>query len=400
MSAAIRKAYSVNELRRAAKRSLPGFLFDFIEGGVDDEIGLKINDNSFDNYKLLPRFLSDISHRNITTELFGYTFSFPYGIAPTGTAALFRPNADTLLCQAAVSAGIPIILSGASCSSIEDISKLGGTSVWSQLYIARERTITYDQIKRARDAGSPVLVVTVDVPVSPKRERHLRNNITVPFRLTLSHIPRMVRELFLHPGWFARYLLSGGMPALGNWSPYCAAGSRSGEIAEFYMSQAFDWMDQPSQTWSDIETLRRLWPGRLVIKGLLHPDDATRAVDCGADGIIVSNHGAKALDRAPAAIDMLPAIAASVGARTTVMFDSGIRRGSDIVTAICLGARFTFGGRATLYGVAAGGLAGAQKAIQLLEQETSSIMAGIGCADVHNLGPQYVLGHGTPPLND
>jgi L-lactate dehydrogenase (cytochrome)/(S)-mandelate dehydrogenase len=391
MADRIESAVNIDDLRKAAKRVLPGFLFDFIEGGVDDETALSRNEDAFARYRLLPRYLNDISRRSLETDVLGMRFACPFGISPTGPAPLFHPHADLILAQAAMAADIPFILSGASGDAIETVARRAPGHVWSQLYGARDRTISQAQISRARAAGIEVLVVTVDTPVTPKRERHLRNCISVPFRLRPRLLPRMAAEVLRHPGWFARYLFSGGMPRLENWAPHCPPDAPAAEVAAFFFSQAFEWRDQPSQTWRDIETWRRLWPGKLVLKGLLHADDAVQAVDMGVDGIIVSNHGGKALDRAPASIDALPGIVAAVGSRAAVMLDSGVRRGSDIVTALCLGARFVFVGRATLYGVAAGGSKGARKAIELLRTETDLVMAGIGCTRTAALGARYVM---------
>jgi L-lactate dehydrogenase (cytochrome)/(S)-mandelate dehydrogenase len=391
MAARVESAVNIDDLRKAAKRVLPGFLFDFIEGGVDDETGLSRNEQAFARHRLLPRYLGDVSRRSLQTEVLGVRFDCPFGIAPTGPAPLFRPHADLILAEAAMAADIPFILSGASGDAIETVARRAPGHVWSQLYGARDRAISREQIARAHAAGVEVLVVTVDTPVTPRRERHLRNGISVPFRLRPHLLPRMAVEVLRHPAWFARYLLGGGMPRLENWARHCPSDASAAQVAAFFFSQAFEWRDQPSQTWRDIENWLRLWPGKLVLKGHLHCDDAVRAVDAGADGIIVSNHGGKALDRAPASIDVLPGIVAAVGSRTAIMLDSGVRRGADIVTALCLGACFVFAGRATLYGVAAGGSKGARKAIELLRTETDLVMAGIGCTRTGALGAQYVM---------
>lgn len=378
-------AVNVDDVREAARRYLPGFLYDFIEGGVDGEEGLSRNLDAFSRHTLMPRYLVDVSKRSLKTQLFGQSYAFPCGISPTGPAPLFRPDADILLARAARDAGVPFILSGAAGATLEAIHAIAPGRNWFQLYTARERAISHDQIRRASDVGMDVLVVTVDTPVTPKRERHLRNRISVPFKLTPTTALRMAGEVIQHPAWFLRFLASGGMPKMANWSAYMEPDAPAAETAGFFFDQAFVPGEIGTPSWHDLETYRRLWKGNLVVKGFLHPQDAIRAAELGCDGIIVSNHGGKALDRAPASLDALPAIKAAVGDRMTVMLDSGVRRGSDVVIAMCLGADFVFAGRPTLYGVAADGQAGAKKVLDLIAQEIDLVMAMIGCTATTDL---------------
>lgn len=384
-------AVNVDDVRKAARRYLPGFLYDFIEGGVDGEEGLARNEAAFARHALLPRYLVDVGSRDLRTELFGRACAMPFGIAPTGPAPLFRPDADRLLAQAAADAEVPFILSGAAGARLEDIARLTPGNAWFQLYTARDRHISHDQVRRAADAGIDVLVVTADTPVTPKRERHLRNRISVPFRLTPATALRMAREIALHPGWFARYLAGGGMPAMGNWQPYAPPGASAAQVAAFFFDQAFVPGEAGTLGWADLETYRRLWPGRLVVKGLLHPGDAIRAAELGCDGVIVSNHGGKALDRAASPLAALPAIRDAVGKHMTVMLDSGVRRGSDVVIALCLGADFVFAGRPTLYGVAADGLPGARKVLDIVRHEIDLVMAAIGCTSTGDLNRSFLM---------
>lgn len=381
----VANAVNVDDIRKAAKRYLPGFLYDFIEGGVDGEEGLTRNRDAFAKFALTPRYLVDVARRSSKTELFGRQYSMPFGISPTGPAGLFRPDADILLARAAKSANVPFILSGAAGASLEDIKATAPDNAWFQLYTARDRHISHDQIRRAADTGMGALVVTVDTPVTPRRERHLRNRISVPFRLTPSTAVRMARELILHPTWFARFFASGGMPTMANWLPYMDGVPSAAQSASYFFEQAFVPGPVGTPSWHDLETYRQRWPGKLVVKGFLHPDDVVRAADLGCDGVIVSNHGGKSLDRAPATIDALPAIKAAIGDRMTVMIDSGFRRGSDIVTALCLGADFVFAGRPTLYGVAAAGEQGAAKVLEMLASEIDLVMAMIGATSVSDL---------------
>ena len=374
-------AINVEDLRRLAKRRLPKIAYDFIEGGLEDEIGVAHNEDAFRQIKLVPRYMVDVAKRDQATTVFGRTYSGPIGIAPTGLAGLFRPGADLMLAEAARAANVPFIMSGTGTGSIEDLAKIAPQHGWYQLYVAKDRKISEDQIRRAREAGLSTLVITVDVPVNSKRERNLRNGFTRPLKMSL----RTKLEACLHPGWMREYFKV-GLPLFSNWRQYAPPGSNRDQVADFVASQT------PSPLlWSDVEAFRRLWPGNLVLKGIMHPDDAARAAALGVDGVMVSNHGARQLDRAPSPIDVLPAIHAAVGDRMTVMLDSGVRRGSDAIVALCLGAKFVFVGRPTLYGVAAGGTPGASKALQIFRDEIDRTMGQMGAPDIRSLGPQFLM---------
>jgi L-lactate dehydrogenase (cytochrome)/(S)-mandelate dehydrogenase len=374
------RAINIEDLRRLAKRRLPKIAFDFIEGGLEDERGLARNERAFAGFDLVPRYGVDVSTCDQTTTLFGRTYSGPLGIAPTGLAALFRPGADMMLATAAKAANVPFIMSGTGTGLIEDLGKLAPQHGWYQLYVARERSISEDMIRRVGDAGLSTLVITVDVPVNSKRERNLRNGFTRPLKLTF----RTRIEALRHPGWLAEYLGT-GMPTLSNWKPYARLGAAASEVADFVAQQT-----PVPVLWRDIETFRRLWPGKLVIKGIMHPDDAVRCAALGCDGVIVSNHGGRQLDRSPASIEVLPAVAAAVGDKIAVMFDSGIRRGSDAIVALCLGAKYVFVGRPTLYGAAAGGTAGAARALAIFRDEIGRTMVQMGASSIASLGPQFL----------
>jgi (S)-mandelate dehydrogenase len=378
----IDQAVNIDDLRRMAKRRLPRICFDFIEGGLEDERGLKRNESAFDRHSIVPRYLVDVSGRDPKATLFGRTYALPFGIAPTGLAGLFRRGGDLMLAEAAVAVNIPFIMSGASTGGIEAMARVAPEHGWYQLYSARDPNISEDLIRRSRDAGLGTLVLTVDVPVNSKRERNIRNGFIRPYKLTAS----IVLDGLAHPAWLLEYLRHGGMPVIENWKTYAPAGASVNEVADFLGSQT-----PSTQTWRELETYRRIWPRKLVVKGILHPDDARRCVELGVDGIMVSNHGARQLDRAPSPLEMLPLIKAAVGDRLTLMLDSGIRRGSDVIIAMCLGARFVFVGRATLYGVAVAGVAGARKAIGILKDEIDRVMAQMGCTGLDQLGPHWLM---------
>jgi len=374
------RTVNVDDLRKLAKRRLPRLAYDFIEGGLEDERGVTRNESAFASFDLVPRYGIDVTAIDQSTMLFGRTFSGPLGIAPTGLAALFRPGADLMLAQTAKAANVPFIMSGASTALIEDLGRVAAEHGWYQLYVARDRGISEDMIRRVRDAGLSTLVITVDVPTNSKRERNLRNGFTRPIKPTLG----AKLEALLHPAWMAEYLRT-GTPMLSNWQRYAPPGASATEVAEFVAQQ----MPVPV-LWRDIENFRRLWPGKLVVKGIMHPDDATSCAALGVDGIMVSNHGGRQLDKSPGAIEVLPAIAATVGEKMTVMFDSGIRRGSDAIVALCLGAKYVFVGRPTLYGAAAAGAAGVTRALEIFKDEIGRTMVQMGAPDIRSLGPQFL----------
>ncbi|HKU97034.1 MAG TPA: alpha-hydroxy acid oxidase [Vineibacter sp.] len=372
---------NVDDLRRAAKRRLPKIAFDFIEGGVEDEDGLNVNEQAFRQHRLVPRYLVDVSTRDQSASLFGRTYASPFGIAPTGLASLFRPGADLMLAAAARDANVPFIMSGSSTASIEDLAKVAPDHGWYQLYAARDKKISEDMIRRADAAGLSTLVLTVDVPVHSNRERNQRNGFTRPLKLSLG----TKLEALRHPGWLAGYLKQ-GTPMFSNWAPYAEKGASADAVAAFVATQT-----AAPLTWRDVETFRRLWPRTFVIKGIMHSDDAVRAASLGVDGIMVSNHGARQLDRAPSPVDVFPAIRDAVGDRMTLMLDSGVRRGVDALIALCLGAKFVFVGRATLYGATVGGQAGVTKAINILRREIDLTLGQIGCPSLDRLGSDCLL---------
>ena len=383
-------AINIEDLHKMAKRRLPKVAFDFIEGGLDDEHGLERNTAAFREHRLLPRYLIDVSKRDQSQTIFGKTFSSPFGIAPTGGAGLFRRGADMMLAEAAKGANIPYIMSGMASQSLETAAKVAPANSWYQLYAARDGKISKDLIRRAADAGLQALVLTVDVPVHAKRERNLRNgfaNIRGNWmRAALSLKPALLAEAMTHPGWVIEYIRHGGTPALENWLPYAGAGATAEDTVKFNRAQ----VPAHAQTWKDLEKYRRLFPRSLVVKGIMHPADAVRAAELGVDGVIVSNHGGRQLDQAPASLDVLPAIKAAVGDKATILLDSGARRGADILIALCLGADFVFFGRPTLYGAAAGGLPGVKKAVEILRGEIDLVMGQIGCPSLDQLGPDFL----------
>lgn len=376
------KAINIEDLRRAAKRRLPRVIFDFIDGGAEAEHCLRTNEDGFLRHCLVPRYLVDVTSPRQRVEILGQSFASPFGIAPTGLAALARPGADDMLAEAAADADVPFIISGAATSTIANLARIA-PKAWYQLYPARTDAVSLDLAKRAADAGLSTLVVTVDVPTHSKRERNARHGWSIggPGRPPLG----VAVEALRHPTWVASYMRH-GLPRLENWVPYAGGERDPRKLLAFFASQV-----PCPHDWRLIERLRNVWNGKLVVKGILHPDDATRAVEAGVDGMIVSNHGGRQLDRAPSSVEMLPLVRDAVGPGVTLMLDSGIRRGSDIAISLCLGASACFVGRATLFGVAAAGRAGAVRALTILRQELDLCLAQIGCPDVAELAPAFLL---------
>jgi (S)-mandelate dehydrogenase len=379
----IDSAINIDDLKRLAKRRLPKIMFDFIEGGAEDEVGLRTNANAFRDLRLVPRYYNDTSKREQKATLFGRTYASPFGIAPTGMAGAFRKDAELYLSQAAKEADVPYLMSGASNASMEDGAKLAGKNLWYQIYGSKNRSFQLDLVKRAIDLGLTTIAVTCDVPVSSNRERNRRNGFVRPLKMTLPTI----LEAMLHPAWVINYYRSGGLPMLANWEHYAAKNATPDQVADLFAKETPD----ASQTWRDLEAIRTAWPGKLLLKGVMHPEDARIATGMGVDGLIVSNHGGRQLDMMPSPLDMLPMIRSAVGPDVPLLLDSGVRRGSDIVAALCMGADFVLTGRATLYGATAGGLQGVKKAVSILQREIDLVMGQIGALNLDALGPQFLL---------
>ncbi len=378
----LQSAVNLEDLRLLARQKLPRIAFDFIDGGVDDELCLKRNREAFAQYRLLPRYLRDVSRRDPSVVLFGRTYSSPIGISPTGLAGLWRPDADLMLAAAAREANVPFLLSSAANASLEDGMRVAPEHVWFQMYCTSDERINADLVQRANQAQPGVLVVSVDVPVNSNRERNRRNGFSRPLRMT----PGVVLNAMGHPAWVLRYLRTGGIPMMRNWLPYAPEGANASQVADLYGTLT----PAPMISWEHLRRIRDAWKGPLVIKGLLHPDDAREAARLGVDGLVVSNHGGRQLDVAPSPLEMLPAIRAAVGDRVELILDSGVRRGSDVVIARCLGARSAIFGRPTLYAVAAGGQAGVARALQIMRNEIDMVMAQIGCRRFEDLDASYL----------
>jgi isopentenyl diphosphate isomerase/L-lactate dehydrogenase-like FMN-dependent dehydrogenase len=376
-------AYNIFDLRERALRRVPKGLFEFVDRGTEDEVSLRHNRAVFDRIKFKPRTLVDVSGRSQEITLFGHRQQMPICVAPTGTAGLMWYEGEIALARAAKAAGIPFCLATGSMTAMERVAAEAGGRLWFQLYMWPDKSMSHKLVERARAAGYETLVVTVDGAVSPNREYNLRNGFTIPFTFTR----RNITDVLMHPRWMfgvlARYMLTTGMPRYEN---YPSEIKYRVTAAPMGRSQ----MKNDSLNWEDLKVLRRMWPGTLIVKGIVHPQDAVSAADCGADGVVVSNHGGRNLDGSMAPLEALPDVVDAVGKRITVIVDSGFRRGSDVVKALALGAHAVLIGRATLYGVAAGGEAGANRALDLMREEISRVMALLGVRSVAELGPELL----------
>jgi (S)-mandelate dehydrogenase len=376
-------AYDIADLRDLARRRLPKGVFEFFDRGNGDEVAVVNNRAAFERIKLNPHMLVDTSQRSLATTLYGRPLAMPLIVGPTGSAGLAWHEGELALARAAKAARIPYTLATGSMTSLERVAAEAGGNLWFQIYMWPDRAASHALIRRAQAAGYEALVVTVDTPVTPGREYNLRNGMTVPFRFTR----RNLTDVLLHPRWLAgvllRYLLTTGMPRYENYPT-----AMKSRITALPMGRSM--MVTDSLTWDDLREIRRLWPHALMVKGILRAEDATLAVDCGADGVIVSNHGGRAVDSTRAPIEILPEVVAAIGSRATVIVDSGFRRGADVVKALALGAHAVMIGRATLYGTAVAGEAGATRAIEIYRDEIDRLLALIGCPDISALDASYL----------
>ncbi len=368
----IKRVVTVDHLRQRAKKNLPKAIFEFIDGGANDEQTLRANRAHFADIDFAPRTLVDVSERRQSTRILGQDLSSPFILGPTGLAGLLWPDGDLATARATQAAGVGYCLSTNSNASIESVAQRGRNSFWFQLYIQRDRGMVRSLVERAIAAGCPVLCLTVDLPIQGPRERDQRNGFTVPPRLGLSNVVDYAQHL----GWLAR-MARGPRITFGNLEQPGQQKAALVTLAQ-HISTQFD----PTVTWKEVDWIRSVWPGRIALKGILHPGDARLAVAHGVDAVIVSNHGGRQLDGAPSAISALPAIVDAVEGKAEVLMDGGIRRGSDIVKALALGAKGCLIGRAGLYGLASHGEAGVARAIAILKAEIDVTLALLGQPDV------------------
>ena len=377
-------SYSIEDFREIAKKRLPKGLFEFIDRGNDDEVAMVENIKALQSIKLVSRVLNNATLRNQSIELFGKKQQMPIAIGPTGSAGLTWFEGEIELAKAAAAKGITFTLATSSMTPMERVVKKAGGSLWFQLYMWPQRELSHQLVRRAERAGFDALIFTVDTPVAPGREYNLRNGFTIPFKFT----SRNIVDVALHPHWLfnviGKYLIDSGLPRYANFPDELQS-----RITALPMGRSM--ATNESLHWEDVQQLRDLWPRKLIIKGIQHPEDAKLALKYGADAIIVSNHGGRVLDSAPATIDILPEIVHAVKGKMNILIDGGFRRGSDVIKALALGADAILLGRPTLYGTASGGQAGAEAVIELYRREIDRVLGLIGCHDVADLGLDHIF---------
>ena len=383
--ARLARCHSIADLRRLAMRRLPRAVFDYADGAAEDEVTARRNEAAFQDYDLLPRVLRDVSSVNLSTTVLGTPVSMPLILAPTGMTRLFHHEGEAAAARAAHRAGLIYSLSSLSTLSIEEVAAASDGPRWFQIYVWKDRELVREFFSRCRDAGYGALMLTADMPVFGQRERDLRNGMTIPPSLTLG----AAFDAALHPSWWWNFLTSRRI-GFANVAGQGDAGRGDLTALWTYINTQFD----PSVTWDDLEWMIGEWNGPFAVKGVLDPDDAARAASLGAQGIVVSNHGGRQLDHAPAALDALPAVVESVAGRAEVILDGGVRRGADVAKALALGARAVAIGRAYLYGIGAGGEPGVDRALDLLRTELQRALALLGCPTVADLSAAHVRRRG------
>jgi L-lactate dehydrogenase (cytochrome) len=368
----MRIATCIKDLRRIARRRVPKMFFDYADGGSYAEETLRANRADLKRIKLRQRVLVDVSRRTLSTTMIGEQVTMPFALAPIGLCGMQWGDGEILACRAAQTAGIPFCLSTMSICAIEDVAAAVDKPFWFQLYVMKDRGFVRALIERAAGAKCSALVLTIDLQVLGQRHRDVHNGLTVPPEIKLKNILDIARK----PAW-ALSALRGKRKTFGNLAGYVGNSDNVNSLARWIAGQ-FD----PALSWKDIEWIRSLWPGKLILKGVLDVEDAKLAARTGAAALVVSNHGGRQLDGAPSSISALPKIVDAIGGEIEVMFDGGIRTGADILRALALGARSCLIGRAYLYGLGAGGEAGVRKAIDILRDELDVSMALCGVNSV------------------
>jgi L-lactate dehydrogenase (cytochrome) len=378
---ALRRYLSLDDFEATARRRLPKMLYHYISGAAETDAALADNRRAFEEYGFVPRVLNDVSGREQTTTLFGKTYAAPFGIPPMGSAALCAYRGDVVLTRAAAAMNVPMILSASSLIKLEDVQR-ENPAAWYQAYLAGDASRIEPLVDRVAAAGYGTFVVTADVPVPANRENNIRNGFQVPIAIT----PRVAWDTVTHPHWlfgtWARTLMNHGMPHFENMDA-----QRGPPVLSKNLMRNIGKRDQLA--WKHVELIRRRWKGKLVVKGLIAPADARIARESGVDGVIVSNHGGRQLDHTVSALRTLPEISAEAGGMT-VMLDGGITRGTDVLKALALGARFVFVGRPFLFAAVAGGEAGVQRALTLLKEEVHRDMALLGVRSISEISSDLV----------
>ena len=376
------RVVNIEDLRRLARKRLPRAVFDYVDGGAGDEVTLRENCRAFQEVILRPRHAVAPAKCDLRARVLGHDISFPAILAPIGYSRLLHPDGELAAARAAGEFGTAFILSTVSGHKLEKTKAASTGPVWYQLYMMGGREVAEAAIGRARVAGFSALVITIDTAIAGMRERDVRNGVKELLGSSLLAKIPFVPDVLMHPRWLAAFLLDGGVPRLENVVTRDAGPMEMTDVAAALASAVV--------TWEDLRWLRKLWPGPLVVKGVLTGEDARRAIDGGADGIVVSNHGGRQLDTVSATLRALPEVVAAVNGQAEVLMDGGVRRGTDIVKAICMGAQAVLVGRAYAYGLGAAGHAGVVRALEILRDDFERVLRLMGCASVAELNPSLV----------
>jgi len=376
-----RRGFSIAEMRNLARAALPRMVFDFADGAAEDERTLRRNEAAFDGIELLPRPLQGAAERDLSITLFGQRLSMPVIVGPTGLSGLFWPGGERSTALAAAAAGTAFCLSHGSVCTLEDLAACGASPRWMQVFIYTDRGFTRELAERARAAGYDALVLTIDNQLLGNRERDLRNGFTIPPRFG----PAAIAGMALKAGWLWRMRKELRRITFGNYV-------RPGETAELTtLAARMSALLDPSMSWADVDELRRIWSGPLILKGVLHPAEAREALARGVDAVVVSNHGGRQLDGAPATVDALPPIVDAVGGRMPILLDGGVRRGVDVVRALALGAQACLIGRPQLWGLAVAGEAGVRHVLEIYRREIDRVMGLCGVSRIAAIGPDLLF---------
>lgn len=361
------RAASIDDLRQMARRRIPRFAFDLVDGGAESERNMRRNSEAFEEVELTPRYMIDVAEIDTRATIFGQSFDAPFGIAPIGMLNAFWPGADLILARLSKRENIPYVASSAASTTLEQLAQAADGNGWFQLYVSSDADVTEGLVARAEAADYKVMMVTADVPAAGKRDRDIRNQLSVPFKFT----PDVVLQCALNPTW-ALTSLKHGTPNVANYADLLQSATSYADVQKTLIT--------PSFCWNDLKRLRDRWKGTLLVKGILHAEDAVKCADLGCDGIVVSNHGGRQVAFGPPTIEALPHIAKALNGRIKIILDSGIRRGADMLRAKAYGADFALSGRALAFGVGAGGAAGADRAFQTLHLELVRALGQLGVA--------------------
>jgi len=369
------RAASIDDLRAMAKRRIPRFAFDLVDGGAESERNMRRNAEAFEEIELTPRYMTDVGRIDTRASVLGQEFDLPFGMAPIGMLNAFWPEADVTLARLCKRANMPYVASSAASTTLERLAEAADGNGWFQLYVSADQGVTDGLVDRAEAAGYPVMMVTADVPAAGKRDRDIRNQLAVPFKFT----PEVMVQLAMNPRWSLESAAH-GKPNIANYADLLKSATSYADVQKTLITPSFDW--------EDLKRLRARWKGKLLVKGILHAEDAAKCAELGCDGVVVSNHGGRQVAFGPPTIEALPAIADRVAGGMAVLVDSGIRRGADLLRAKALGADFCLTGRALAFGVGAGGARGAERALDILRLELERALGQLGAGSFDAVGPE------------